>query len=237
MWGYYDYKPKKPQKTKAELSAAVAKMRKKNPDINPVIIDGKLAKTWWGQSWNKNLESYADYSNRIGRGRGYVRSGAVLDLSIRTGEVCALVQGSRKKPYEVIIKIDPLPQKIWHIIVDQCCRKVGNLEELVTGKFPQEFMELFTRKGDGLFPSPKEIHFDCSCPDWASMCKHVAAVLYGIGARFDSDPTLFFALRNIDFTELLKKSLDEKMQNMLKNSGNVTGRVMTDVDTFELFGV
>ena len=96
---------------------------------------------------------------------------------------------------------------------------------------------MFTSRGEGLFPSPKEIHFDCSCPDWASMCKHVAAALYGIGARFDDDPTLFFLLRDIDFKELLKKSVDEKMKSMLKNADAVTGRVMSDVNTLELFGV
>jgi len=98
-------------------------------------------------------------------------------------------------------------------------------------------MELFTKKGSGLFPLPKEIHFNCSCPDWAYMCKHVAATLYGIGVRFDKDPTLFFSLRDINFTELLKKSVAEKMNSMLKNADAVTKRVIRDMDTYELFGI
>ena len=102
MWDNYRYKPRKP----ANPAAQLAKLRKKNPDIKPVIIDGKLAKSWWAQAWNRNLEGYADYSNRIGRGRSYVKSGAVLDLSIKPGEVCALVQGSRAKPYDVTVRID-----------------------------------------------------------------------------------------------------------------------------------
>jgi uncharacterized Zn finger protein len=237
MWReYYGYSYK-PRKTQADIAKQVEKLRKKNPHIQPVTIDGKLAKTWWAQAWNKNLESYADYSNRIERGRSYVRSGAVLDLSITPAQVHALVQGSRAKPYEVTVSIDPLPKAKWDKIIGQCSHKIGSLEELVAGKFPQEFMELFASRGEGLFPSPQEIHFICSCPDWAYMCKHVAAVLYGIGARFDNDPTLFFLLRDIDFAELLKKSVDEKMKSMLKNAGKPTGRIMKDVNTLELFGV
>ena len=140
MWGYYDYKPRKAPPSPA---AQLAKLRKKNPDIQPVVIDGKLAKSWWAQAWNKNLEGYADYENRIGRGRSYVRSGAVLDLTIAPGEVHALVSGSRAKPYETAVKISPLPKAIWDKIIKQCSHKIGSLEELVSGKFPQEFMDLF----------------------------------------------------------------------------------------------
>ena len=234
MWDYYNYRPKKKP---LDPEKQIAKLRKKNPGIQPVVIEGKLARSWWAQSWNWNLEGYADYSNRIGRGRSYVKGGYVLDLSISPGEVRSLVQGTKAKPYEVVIMIEPLKEKKWGEIVSRCSRKIGNLEDLVSGRFPQELMELFTSRGDGLFPSPKEIKFSCSCPDWASMCKHVAATLYGIGARFDSDPTLFFLLRDIDFAHLLKKSVDEKMKSLLKNAGNVTSRVMSDVDTLELFGV
>ena len=233
MWDYYSYKPRKPK----DPAAQIAKLRKKNPDIKPVVIDGKLARTWWAQAWNRNLESYADYSNRIGRGRSYVKSGAVLDLTIAPGKVRALVQGSRVKPYDVAVIIDPLEKQRWETITQRCSRKITNLEDLASGKFPTELVELFTDKGDGLFPSPKEIKFSCSCPDWATMCKHVAAVLYGIGARFDEDPTLFFLLRDIEFTELLRKSVDEKMNRMLKNAGTVTTRTLTDVDIPGLFGV
>lgn len=234
MWGYYNYSPTKPR----DPSAALEKLRKKNPNIQPVIFESrKSAKSWWAKAWNNNLESYADYSNRIGRGRSYVRSGAVLDLSIVPGKINAIVQGSRVKPYDIEIQIDRLSQAKWETIVGQCSHKIAGLEALVSGQFPPELAELFTKKGGGLFPSPKEIHFNCSCPDWAFMCKHIAAVLYGIGVRFDNDPTLLFLLRDIDFTGLLKKSVEEKMNNMLKNAGVITKRVMSDVDTRQLFGV
>ena len=235
MWGYYNYSQSKP----LDPSIALEKLRKKNPHIQPIIIKGKgkSAKSWWAQAWNKNLESYADYSNRIGRGRSYVRRGAVLDLSITPGKIHALVQGSSTEPYTVEIQIDRLQKTTWNTIVVQCSHKIANLETLVSGQFPPELMELFTKKGSGLFPLPKEIHFNCSCPDWASMCKHVAATLYGIGVRFDTDPTLFFSLRDINFSELLKKSVAEKMNSMLKNADTVTKRVIRDMDTYELFGV
>lgn len=223
---------------KEKATKATEKLRKKNPDIEPIIIVGRtLAKTWWGKSWNQNLESYADYSNRIARGRSYVRSNAVLDLKLSKGKVSALVQGSSAKPYTVKIQIDTLEQEKWDKVIALCNHRIDTLEQLVEGKFPKELEVLFTEKKYGLFPSPKEIHFDCSCPDWASMCKHVAAVLYGIGARLDNNPMLFFELRDIDSEKLLKKSMESKLEYMLKNSRNKSKRGIAEEDVFDLFGI
>lgn len=237
MYGYYPPYVSAAEK-KAKAKKEIEKLKKKNPDIHPITIEGtKIAKTWWGVAWNKNLESYADYVNRIGRGRSYVRNGCVLDLKVAAGSVTALVAGSGRKPYSVTLQIKPLEKKKWDSIVKVCGNQIESIAELTEGKFPRELEEIFSLKGQGLFPSPKEISFDCSCPDWASMCKHVAAVLYGIGARFDEDPTLFFKLRQIDVELLLKKSIEEKMNSLLKNSGKKTGRVMEDADIGSLFGV
>ena len=236
-WGYYPEYVSVAKK-QANAKKALEKLRKKKPDVCPVIVTGnKVAKTWWGVAWNKNLESYADYSNRIGRGRAYVRNGFVLDLRIDTGNVSAVVAGSGRKPYNITITIDALSKTRWENITEICGRSIANIDQLVQGKFPKELEALFTQKGEGLFPSPKEIKFSCDCPDWAGMCKHVAAVLYGIGARFDDDPTLFFKLRNIEIEALIKKSIEEKMENMLKNSDKKTRRVMKDADLDELFGI
>ena len=235
-WGYFEYVPVAQKKANAQK--ALAKLKKKNPDIRPVVIAGnKIAKTWWGTAWNKNLESYADYANRIDRGRAYVRNGFVLDLQIGTEAVTAVVAGSGRTPYNIEINIKALSRAKWDKITKICGRSIANIDQLVQGKFPKELETLFTQKGDGLFPSPKEIDFSCDCPDWASMCKHVAAVLYGIGARLDDDPTLFFKLRNIEIEALLKKSIDEKMDSMLKNSGKKTPRVIKDANLHDLFGV
>lgn len=236
MYGYPEYVSV--ARKKADAARKLEKLRKKNPEISPVIIEGnKVAKTWWGIAWNKNLESYADYVNRIGRGKSYLRHGCVLDLRIEKGLVTALVQGSRRSPYQVEITISPLSKGKWDHITSEVSHSIASIEELVSGKFPKALETLFTQKGDGLFPSSKEIKFSCSCPDWAYMCKHVAAVLYGIGARLDEDPSLFFKLRNIDVEDLLKKSIEEKMDSMLKNSNKKSKRTMDDSDIEGLFGI
>jgi len=233
---YTEYVSASEKKEKAKKQ--IEKLKKKNPNLAPVVIQGKnIANTWWGKAWNKNLEIYADYSNRISRGRSYVRNGAVLDLKIETGVVKALVQGSGRTPYKIEINIMPLSKEKWEGILNLCNHKIDSLGELLDGKFPKELEEIFTLSGKGLFPTKKEINFSCSCYDWAEMCKHVTAVLYGIGARLDEDPTLFFKLRNIDFEVLVKKTIEEKMRSLLENSGKKSERVLEDKEIYGLFGV
>ena len=223
---------------KEKANSSLIKLKKKNPDIEPVILEGRaLAKNWWGKTWNLNLESYADYENRINRGKSYVRNNMVLDLKITKGKVKAKVQGSRKKPYDVEISIDTLNKEKWERVTTLCNNSIESLEQLVEGKFPKELEVLFKEKEYGLFPAPKEIHFDCSCPDWASMCKHVAAVLYGIGSRLDSNPMLFFELRDIDSQELVRKSVEKKLENMLKNAGKKSKREIELKDITDIFGL
>ncbi|MDR3354667.1 MAG: SWIM zinc finger family protein [Synergistaceae bacterium] len=235
-WGHYEYTPVSEKRAAAKMN--LERLRKKDPDISPITIEGrKIVTTWWGKAWTENLESYADYANRIGRGRSYVRNGMVLDLKISPGVIGAQVSGSRRNPYVVRIDIDKLPESRWNSIVEQIGRRISNAAELVEGKFPEDLKEIFLRQGSGLFPSPKEIHMECSCPDWAYMCKHIAAVLYGTGTRLDQDPLLFFTLRGIDCSDLLKKSIDDKMNSMLKNAGKKTARVMDGADIEELFGL
>ncbi len=237
--GYYGFpRYESVAEKKAKASRSLAKMKKKNPDIEPVIIEGRtLVKSWWGKSWNINLESYADYSNRIERGKRYVRNNAVLDLKISKGKVAAKVQGSRVKPYDVEITIDALDNKKWEQVTELCNHRIDSLEQLIEGKFPKELEILFTDKKYGMFPSPKEIHFACSCPDWAYMCKHVAATLYGIGARLDNDPMLFFALRDIDGQMLIRKSMERKLESMLKNASKKSKREIAAKDISDIFGL
>jgi len=189
---------------------------KKKQDLRPVIIDGGvIARTWWGKAWNKNLESYAEYASLIGRGRSSVGSGAVLDLQVGAGEITALVQGSREKPYQVLIRIQKLNKNTWNLVASACEGKLASLVELLAGKFPKAVEEAFMQPKTGLFPSPREIEFECSCPDWASMCKHIAATLYGIGARLDEDPTLFFTLRGVAMADLIKGPVSSKRSELL----------------------
>lgn len=234
----YDYVHVSVAQKKEKARKSLEQLKRTMPDIEPVVIEGTaIAKTWWGKAWNKNLESYADYSNRIGRGRSYVREGAVLHLKIDSGTINALVQGSTAKPYQVEIGIDPLNEKTWKQITVLCNRRIESLEQLVSGKFPKELENLFTTRQEGLFPAPKEIHFHCSCPDSARLCKHVAAVLYGVGARLDQNPMLLFSLRKMPVDELIKKSIADKMTSMLKNADKKSPRVIGDDQVHDLFGV
>jgi uncharacterized Zn finger protein len=225
-------------KKRAKAERKLKELRKKNPGIAPVVIEGRsIASTWWGKSWNENLERYADYSNRIGRGRSYVRHGAVLDLKIVAGKIQSLVQGSQGQPYKVEVSIKPLGKENWKKVREAAAGKLDSLGELLAGKFPKGLQELFFARGEGLFPEPKEIKFDCSCPDWASMCKHVAATLYGVGARLDEDPGLFFALRKIEMDDLITQAVKGTTRALLKKADSRSSRVMEDADLGDVFGI
>lgn len=224
----------------AKAEKKLAALKKKNPGIQPVTIEGRtLAKTWWGKAWNKNLERYADYANRIGRGRSYVRNRSVLDLQIQPGKVSGLVMGGAPSPYQVTITIKPIPQKQWQHIKDQCKGKMESIKQLMAGKFPKALEDLFTQKDKGLFPSPKEIELNCSCPDRAVMCKHVAAVLYGIGARLDHDPGLFFVLRKAKVNDLVTETVKETKKDLLSRSEKKSSKIIEEEgqNLSEMFGI
>jgi uncharacterized Zn finger protein len=169
---------------------------------SPVLLRGnRIATTFWGKSWCENLERYSDYANRLPRGRTYVRSGAVIDLQIASGRVDALVSGSTV--YKTSVEVAPIPKTRWKAVCEDVAGQIDSLVELLEGRFSQTTMERLCRQDTGMFPSPKEIRFSCSCPDSARMCKHVAAVLYGIGARLDQKPDLLFMLRQANQQELI----------------------------------
>lgn len=222
------------QKAYASMESAKKKGRVYEPAV-PKNARGDVCTTWWGKAWCRNLERYADYESRLGRGLRYVRTGTVIDLKIGRGRVDALVQGSRKIPYKVKIRISPLPENRVEDIMTRCGERIESLEDLAQGKFPESLKDIFLAE-DGLFPSPKEISFGCSCPDWAVMCKHVAAVMYGIGIRLDENPFYFFLMRSIDADRLIAKTLDSKVEAMLKHADVHTDRVMDD-GSLSLFGI
>ena len=222
-------------KQKADISVSNAK--KKGNVLEPVVIHGRaIAKSWWGSSWCENLERYADYENRLDRGKRYVRTGSVIDLKIEKGRLSARVQGTRRTPYKIEVRISPLSEEKCQAIIEKCGRKIQNLEELLKGSFPEELKELFLGQG-GLFPTPKEIAFSCSCPDWALMCKHVAAVLYGVGARLDETPSLFFTLRGIEMERFIDVTIANRVEAMLANADQPSERIMDSADITSLFGI
>ncbi|MCH4014656.1 MAG: SWIM zinc finger family protein [Solobacterium sp.] len=239
MAKYYEtkyYSQPTAEELKARAAESERKARRKGVVYHPVVVKGrKICTSWWGTAWCENLERYADYENRIERGKRYVRNGSVIDLQIEKGKVHARVQGSRRTPYKVEIRISPLSEEKCQTILDRCGRKLDDLETLLSGEFPDDMKELFFEK-NGLFPSPAEISLSCSCPDYAIMCKHVAAALYGVGTRFDEDPMLFFELRGVEVGRFIDVSLKDHVDTLLEHADNRTSRMMDDADIEKVFG-
>ncbi len=199
-WGWRPYVPVAVRRARARKK--LEKLRKKGLDVQPVEIEGRrIARTFWGEAWCDHLESFSDYENRLPRGRTYVRNGSVCHLDIARGEINAMVSGSEL--YKVKVSVKTLARKKWKDVRDRCAGQIGSLIELLQGRLSGNVMRVVTDRNKGLFPLPGEIVLACNCPDWAVMCKHVAAVLYGVGARLDEKPELLFLLRGVDHEELI----------------------------------
>jgi uncharacterized Zn finger protein len=231
---YYDwraYVPVAERRRKAEKK--FAKLKPKGHSVDPVRIEGRtIAKSFWGEAWCTNLERYSDFASRLPRGRTYVRNGSVIDLQIAKGKISAFVVGSEL--YTVTIDIAPIAAPRWKAVCKDCAGTIGTLVELLQGRLSKAVMERVCREGDGLFPAPKEIELSCSCPDWADMCKHVAAVLYGVGARLDGRPELLFALRGVDAGDLLTRGGHDLP---LSKATPDARKVLRDGDVTALFGL
>ena len=198
-----------------------------------VVIEGRrIATTFWGKAWCDNLERYSDYANRLPRGRTYVRNGSVVDLTLTAGKVTARVSGSDL--YTVTIDVAPLPTVKWKALCAESAGAIDSVVELLQGRFAKGVMERLCQPRTGLFPAPSEMTFSCSCPDWASMCKHVAASLYGVGSRLDRSPELFFILRQVN-----EKDLIAQAGVALARPGKIpaSGRVLSTGGLEELFGL
>ena len=235
MGFYYGYRPYVPvAKRRANGLKEAKRLAKKGRALAPVNIPGKsIADTFWGKAWCDNLESYSDFSNRLPRGRSYVRNGSVVDLQIAAGKITALVSGSEL--YEVTIKIKPLAVTVWSAVKTCCAGEIGSLVELLQGKLSKGVMEIVTNRDKGLFPAPREIEMSCSCPDWAGVCKHVAAVMYGIGNRLDHQPELLFALRAVDHLELIAQAGDASL--IAKSASGKTKKTVAEHELADVFGI
>ena len=200
----------------------------------PVALAGrKIASSFWGKGWCDHMDAFGDYSNRLPRGRTYVRNGSVCHLAIEPGKVEAFVSGSAL--YRVDIQISALGAAKWKKLKQACTGKIGSLMELLQGRLSEEIMRVVTDEKDGLFPRPGEIDFQCDCPDWAGMCKHIAAVIYGVGARLDSRPELLFVLRGVDHEELI--TADAAAQTVTgkpRSRRTLSGAALADVFGIEL---
>jgi uncharacterized Zn finger protein len=234
-WGYNGWRPYVPvAERRARAARQLTKLSKQNGQAaSPVVLDSrKIASTFWGKAWCDNLEAYSDFANRLPRGRTYVRNGSVVDLRISAGKVSARVCGSSL--YQIEIKIKPLAPTVWRSIQSECAGKIDSLIELLQGKLSSAVMQVVTRQNSGLFPAPKEIDLDCSCPDWADLCKHVAASLYGVGARLDSNPALLFVLRGVDPADLISKA---SAAEAVRQTGSNGAPGMSDAEVADVFGI
>jgi len=230
---YYEWRPYVPvAERRRQAQQKLAKLTKGGASPSPVTVTGRIiATSFWGKSWCENLERYSDFANRLPRGRTYVRNGSVLDLKIDKGEIVAKVAGSEL--YRINIKVAPVKPVRWKAICRDCAGSIDSLVELLQGRFAKGVMERVCSKGDGLFPAPEEIKLSCNCPDWADMCKHVAAALYGVGARLDEKPELLFVLRNVDEKELLAGA----GRDLAFTQAAPGAKVLDDGDVAALFGL
>jgi uncharacterized Zn finger protein len=232
---YYEWRPYVPVAQRIAKANAYAKKqaKKQNRECAPVKVTGrKLATKFWGEAWCKNLDHYSDFANRLPRGRTYLGNGSVVDLQIQSGLVQAIVAGS--DVYRVTIKIKTLPAKAWKAIQRDCAESIHSLLDLLQGRFDEGVMARIAQRDGGLFPTAREIEMRCSCPDYAGVCKHVAAVMYGVGVRLDASPELLFTLRNVDHSELIAKAVaSESLDKALTGDA----AQLADNDLGELFGI
>jgi len=228
--GWPPYVPVAERRRKA--AAQMAKRAKKGHPVCPVIIEGRaIATTSWGKAWCTNLEAYADYANRLPRGRTYARNGSVVDLQLRDGRMEAHVSGSSL--YTTTITVKPVIAAHWKAICTDCAGSISSVVDLLQGRLADGVMPRLCRQGDGLFPTPKDLHFACSCPDDARMCKHVAAVLYGIGNRLDKQPDLLFTLRGVNPADLIASA----GASLSTAAPTDSDRILADNDLGALFGL
>ena len=220
---------------RAKAAAHAAKLAKKEKrELCPVKAVGrKMCNSFWGQAWCENLERYSDFSNRLPRGRTYARNGSVVDLQIERGKVKALVGGS--DVYRISIAIKTLSPPSWKRIKQDCSQSIDSLLDLLQGRFDQGVMQRLTQPEDGLFPQPTEIEMECSCPDWAGLCKHLAAVMYCIGARLDAAPELLFTLRDVDHLDLIGQAV--AAENLESALSSQQGTALAGSDLGEMFGI
>ena len=232
---FNDYQYETVADRRAKAQKKVEKLRKAGEEIEPIepFKTRGISKSFWGKAWCRHLEQFSDYANRLPRGRSYVRNGSVCHLEIEPEKVHALVSGSEM--YELTIHIDELCPEKWSNIKNECKGKVGSLIDLLQGKFPEEIMQVVTDPLDGLFPHPNEIRFNCNCPDWADMCKHVAAAMYGIAVRLDTQPELLFKLRGVDHAELI--AVDTAIDDLTTGSRSRRRRTLSDDSIGDVFDI
>lgn len=186
---------------------------------------GSIGETWWSKRWIQTLESFG-MGTRLTRGRSYARQGQVRSIDIQPGVVKAKVQGSMPKPYSVTIELHPLTEKEWDIVADAMASQALFAAKLLAGEMPTNIEEAFSTVKLSLFPTRlNDLHTNCSCPDWANPCKHIAAVYYILAEQFDEDPFLIFKLRGRTKEQLIRM-LREKRASMIPAEDSATTKTI-----------
>ncbi len=166
---------------------------------------GAFTSSWWGKRWIEVVES-SRIGKRLARGKNYARRGQVLSIDIEKGSVKAKVQGSRRNPYSVILKISKIEKKDWNQIINDIGERPLFIAKLLAGEMPDDIEYVFHENLVSLFPSLDiDLESDCNCPDWSNPCKHIAAIFYLLGEEFDRDPFLIFKLRGMEREELISR--------------------------------
>src|SRR5882724_2529305 len=229
--GYEDWAPRQTAAgRRADAARQLKDAARRGQPMSPVVLAGKkIAQTFWGKAWCDNLERYRDFAYRLERGRSYLRSGSVLDLKIEVGKIAGKVSGSSL--YKIAIEIDAIKPDAWRVLRRECAGGIGSRLDLLAGKLSDPVMAKLCADRTGMFPTPSSIRFTCSCPDYATMCKHVAATMYGVGARLDHAPELLFTLRKASLDELVASAVTELPATPS------SGRVLAAEGLAQLFGI
>ena len=204
-WNYYYYEPAEPKEVKDGIKAKSKK--------------GAIGETWWSKRWIGVLESF-DMGARLGRGRSYARRGQVISIDVQKGVVLSKVQGTRSKPYDIKIQLKPISEDDWEKVTDEMASKAIFAAKLLSSQMPTNIEDAFSKVKISLFPENEEdLKTDCSCPDWANPCKHIAAVYYLLAERFDEDPFLIFMLRGKTKEEIVDALRKRRVSSVLEGGG------------------
>jgi uncharacterized Zn finger protein len=212
-WGYYE--ARKPKEVEDGIKA---KSRR-----------GAIGEKWWSKRWVALLESFK-MGARLGRGRSYARKGQVISIDVRKGVVRSKVQGARSKPYDLEIRLTQISDDDWKKAIEAMASKAVFAAKLLSGEMPKDIEEAFVDAGCSLFPGKKDIKTNCSCPDWADPCKHIAAVYYIMAEKFDEDPFLLFKLRGRTKDEIIEALRESRASTMPQDQVEAVETVPPDLD-------
>lgn len=223
---------------KAKFKRKLVNLQKKNPKINPYTLTTKaLAINWWAKAWNANLKNYTFNNVRLEKGKLNLRCGALADLQIKSGQVKAIILGSKIEPYNVKITFEPIPEANWLKIQKLYDGHLESFEKILENNFPKNMSDIYTSKPLGLFPSKKQISFNCDCSTRVNICKHTAVALYTLGAMIDNDIQLLFKLRGVSAIDLISRSIHAERKSILKKARTKSASALNDTDLSNIFKI